>query len=148
MLPTKCKRYELSFGYAPNGNLLEKRVFDANSHNLVGRRYQIMRVRDVFGIQDKKTAGALTNPLHQPLVASALDERLDAVERITGAAAGGVVGGFGPFVNHRSGKAEVGGNFFRGGFFEDFAQQFVGLHDETMAKLGKVGKREAAINLR
>ena len=102
----------------------------------------------------KKPAGALANPLDEPVIAGACEQRLDAVERIAGAAAGlpgrsfrakagGVVGRFGPFIDHRKRQAEVGGDLFGCLVLENLAQQFVGLHDQTMKKPWPIGKREA-----
>jgi len=48
-------------------------------------------VRRILRIFNKKAAGSLANPLHEPVVAGALEQGLDAVERIARAAAGGVV---------------------------------------------------------
>ena len=56
---------------------------------------------------------------------------------------GGVVRRFGPFINHGKRQAEVGGDLFGGFFVENLAQQFVGLHGQTMEKRGGIGKREA-----
>ena len=111
--------------------------------DLIGGRNQKMWMGGVFGVEDEKAAGALANPLDEPVVAGALQQRLDAVERIAGAAARGVVRRFGPLVNHGKRQAKVGGDLFGGFFVEDLAQQFVGMHDETMEKPGGIGKREA-----
>ena len=111
--------------------------------DLVGGRDEEMRMRRVLGVDDEKAAGALANPLDVPVVAGAGQQRLDAVERVAGAAARGVVRRFGPFVNHGKRQAEVGGDLFGGLFVENLAQQFVGVHDETMEKQGGIGKREA-----
>lgn len=113
-------------------------------HNLVGGGNEKSGVRRVLRIQDEETAGALADPLHEPVVAGALDERLDAVEGIVNAAAGGV--GFAPFVDHGGGEFEVGGDFLVLLFFKDFAEEFVGLHGLKMLKRGIVGKREAITN--
>lgn len=102
-----------------------------------------MRMRRVLGVEDEKAAGALANPLDEPVVGGALQQSLDAVERVAGAAARGVVWRFGPFVNHGKRQAEVSGDLFGGFFVENLAQQFVGVHDETMEKRGGIGKREA-----
>lgn len=111
--------------------------------NLVGSRNQKMRVRRGFRIEDEKSACALANPLDEPVVAGAFQQRLNAVERIAGAAARGVVRRFGPLVNHGKRQAKVGGDLFGGFFVEDLVQQFVGVHGETMEKPGGIGKREA-----
>ena len=111
--------------------------------DLIGGRNQKMWMGGVFGVEDEKAAGALANPLNKPLVAGAFQQRLNAVERIAGAAAGGVVRRFSPFVNHGKRQAEVGGDLFGGFFVKDLAQQFVGMHGQTMEKPGGIGKREA-----
>ena len=59
------------------------------------------------------------------------------------AKAGGVVGRFGLFIDHRKRQAEVGGDLFGRLVRENLAQQFVGLHDQTMKKPWPIGKREA-----
>jgi hypothetical protein len=113
--------------------------------DLIGGWNQEMRMRRVLRIKDEKAAGALANPLDEPVVPGALEQRLDAVEGIAGAAAGGVVRRFGPFVNHGKRQAEVGGDLFGSLFIEDLVQQFVGMHGGTMEKPGNIGKREASI---
>jgi hypothetical protein len=115
-------------------------------HDLVRRRNQEMRMRRVFGVLDEKSAGALADPLDEPFVAGALDERLDAVERIVNSAAGLVLGGFGPFVDDGGGQADVSGDLFGRGLVKNFAEQFVGLHGVKMVKRRKLGKREAIPN--
>ena len=65
-------------------------------NNLVGGRNEKMRVRRVLRVHDEKPAGALADPLDEALVASALDERLNAVKRVADI---GIR--LGPFVNHR-----------------------------------------------
>jgi hypothetical protein len=82
--------------------------------------------------------------LHEPGVAGAAEQRLDAVQRILDAAALGFAR-LRPFVNHGGGEFEVGGNFLRCFGIEDFAEQFVGFHDEKMGKCGGLGKREAML---
>jgi hypothetical protein len=103
-------------------------------HDLVRRRNQEVRMRRVLGIQNKKSARALANPLDEPLVAGALHERLDAVEGIFHAAARRVARRLRPFVDHGGREFEVGGNFLGRFFLKDFAQQFVGFHAATMPK--------------
>ena len=98
-----------------------------------------MRKRRILRIQNEKSAGTLANPLHQPVIAGAFEESFHAVKRIADAAAGGVR--LAPFVNHRSGKAEVGGDFLGLAFLKNFAEQFVGLHGGKMEKRGGIGKR-------
>jgi hypothetical protein len=104
-----------------------------------------MRMRRVLRIKDEKATSALANPLDEPVVAGALQERLNAVERIAGAAARRVIRRLGPFVNHGKRQAEVGGDLFGSLFVEDLVQQFVGMHGETMEKRDGIGKREASI---
>src|SRR5208282_5890595 len=104
--------------------------------DLVGGRNQKMRMRRVLGVEDEKAAGTLANPLDKPVVAGALQQRFDAVERVAGAAAGGVVRRLGPFIDHRKRQAEIGGDLFGGFFVENLAQQFIGMHDGTMEKRG------------
>ena len=82
-------------------------------HDLVGGGNQIMWMRDGPGILDKEAVGALANPLGDALVPGAFDQRLQAVERVAHAAAGGVFRRFGPFVKHRCGKAQIFGHLFR-----------------------------------
>ena len=115
-------------------------------HNLVGGRDQIMRMRGVFRVEDEKTACALANPLDEPVIAGAGEQGFNPVERIAGTAAGGVVWGFGPLINHGKRQAEIGGDLFGRLFFENLAQQFVGLHGQTMKKPGPLGKREARLS--
>ena len=103
-----------------------------------------MRLRNVLGVLNEKSAGLLANPLGNPPVAGASEQRLDAVEGIADAAASGVFGLLGPFVNRRNGQAQVVGNLFGLLGFEDFAQQFMGLHGEKMWQRGALGKREAS----
>ena len=133
-------------------------------HNLVRGGNQIMRVGNVPGILNEEPAGALANPLDEPVVAGAVKQGFDAVKRVARAATGlpgrlvrhrlGVGGSFrtkasgvgrrlGPFVNHGKRQAEIGGDLFGRPFFENFAQQLVGLHDQTMKKLRTIGKLEA-----
>jgi len=49
-----------------------------------------------------------------------------------------------PIVNHGGGQLQIGGNFLRRLFVEDFAEQFVRLHGGNMEKRGALGKREPA----
>ena len=107
-----------------------------------------MRVRNIFGILNEEPAGALANPLDEPVVAGAGQQGFDAVERVAGAAARGVVRRFGPFINHGKGQADVGGDLFGGLLVEDLAQQFVGMHGQTMEKRGVLGKREARLEFK
>jgi hypothetical protein len=111
--------------------------------NLVGGWNQVMRMRGVPGVENEKAPGALANPLDEPMVPSALEQRFDAVKRVAGAAARGVVRRLGPFIDHRKRQAEIGGDLFGRLIFENLAQQFVGLHDQTMKKPRMIGKREA-----
>jgi len=111
--------------------------------DLIGGRNQKMRMRRMLRVLNEKTPGTLANPLDEPVVAGALEQRFNAVERIAGAAARGVVRRLGPFINHGKGQAEVGGDLFGGLLVEDLAQQFIGMHGQTMEKRGGVGKREA-----
>jgi len=116
--------------------------------DLVGGGNQEMRMRRVLRVLNEEPAGALANPLDEPVVAGAGQQRFDAVERVAGAAAGGVIRRFGPFINHGKGQAKVGGDLFGGLFVEDLAQQFVGMHGQTMEKRGGVGKREAQLEFK
>ena len=54
----------------------------------------------------------------------------------------GVFGRLGPFINHRNRQADVVGDLFGRFRLENFAQEFVGLHGQTMKKMGLIGKRE------
>lgn len=116
-------------------------------HNLVGRRDQIMRLRNVLRILNKKSAGALADPLRDPLVTGALQQRFNAVERIGNAAPAGPAGRFrmmtgavsrrfSPFVNYGYRQADILGDLFGRFCFEDLAQKLMGLHasdDEKIA---------------
>jgi len=99
-------------------------------------------MRRVLRIQNEEATRALADLLDEPLVAGALVERLDAVERIADARAC-VARRLRPFVNHGGREVEVGGDFLGRFLVEDFAEQFVGLHDATMRKRRNFGKREA-----
>lgn len=55
--------------------------------NLVGGWNQKMRMWRVFRVQDEKAAGALANPLDEPVVAGAGQQTFNAVKWIAGAAA-------------------------------------------------------------
>ena len=102
--------------------------------DLVGGGDEEMGVRRVLGIFDEKAAGALANPLHEAMVARALEQGFDAVERVGGAAPGGVIRGLRPLIDHGQGEAEVGGDLFGGLFVKNLAEELVGLHGETMEK--------------
>ncbi len=90
--------------------------------DLVRRRNQKMRMRRIFGIEDKKSPRALANPLDEPMIAGALQQGFDAVERIDRAAARSFIGRFSPFVDHRGRQAEVSGDLFGRFIFKNFAQ--------------------------
>ena len=68
--------------------------------DLVGGRHEKVRVRGVPGVADEKAPGMLANPLDETLIAGAFDEGLHPVKRVHGAAAGGMVRRFRPFVEH------------------------------------------------
>jgi len=79
--------------------------------NLIRGGNQKIGMRQVgFGIQDEKSACALAKPLDKAMVFGAFEERFDAVKWIGCAAAGCGFRWLGPFVNHGSRKAEVGGD--------------------------------------
>jgi hypothetical protein len=101
-------------------------------------------MRRVLRVLDEKSARALANPLHEPVVAGAFEQRLDAVERIADAAARDAR--LGPFVNHRGREFEVGGDVLGFSFFQNLAHEFVGMHGLKMVRRGKVCKREAITN--
>jgi hypothetical protein len=111
--------------------------------NLIGGGNEVMRMRDVLWVLNEESAGALANPLNEPVITSASQQGFDAVERVTGAAAGGVIRRFSPFIDHGEGQAEIGGDLFGRLFLENLAQQLVGLHGQTMKKSGPIGKSEA-----
>jgi len=110
--------------------------------DLIGRRNQKMRMRRVFGIEDEKAAGALAKPLDEAMIAGALEQRFNAVQRIFDAAAFAFAR-LRPLVNHGGGEFEIGGDLFGRLLFKDVAEQFVGLHGVKMGKCGRLGKREA-----
>ena len=109
-------------------------------HNLVGGGNEVMRMRDVLWILNKEATGALANPLDQAVVPGAGEQGFNSVKRIAGAAAGSMIGRLSPFVNHGQGEAEVGGDLFGRLFLENLAQQFVGLHGQTMGNRRNLGK--------
>ena len=110
--------------------------------NLVGGGNEVMRMRDVLWILNKETAGALAYPLDQPVVASAGEEGFNTIKRIAGAAAGSMIWRLSPFIDHGERESEVGGDLFGRLFLENLAQQFVGLHGQTMGNRPKLGKQE------
>jgi len=110
--------------------------------NLVGGGNQVMRLRNVLGVLNKKAAGALANPLGNPMIAGALEQCFNAVKRVGNAAATGVFGRLGPFINHRNRQADVLGDLLGRLRLKNLTQQFVGLHDQTMKKPALAGKRE------
>lgn len=92
--------------------------------DLVGGGNQEMGVRCVSGIEDKKTAGTLAEPLDEAMVLGALEEGFDAVERVLNilAALGWRLG---PLVDHGGGKFQVGGDLLGRLFLEDLSEQFM-----------------------
>ena len=78
-----------------------------------------------LGIENEEAAGALADPLNQPPVAGAAQQRLDTVERVRAAAARGLVGWFGPFVDHRQRKTEFRGDLLGTALLEHLAQNFM-----------------------
>jgi len=110
--------------------------------DLVGGGDQEMGMRRVLGIQDEEAAGTLAEPLNEPVVAGALEERLDAVQWVFNAAAL-VLRRLRPFVDHGGRELEVGGDFLGRFLVEDGAEQFVGFHGATMRKPRNFGKSEA-----
>ena len=113
--------------------------------DLVGGGNQVMRMRRILRVDDEKTACALANPLDEPVITGAGEQSLDAVERVAGAAARGVIRRFSPFINHGKRQAELGGDLFGRLFLKYLVQQLVGLHSQTMKKPGLIGKREASL---
>ncbi len=101
-----------------------------------------MRVRRVLGIEDEKAARALAQPLDEPMVAGALEQRFNAIERILNAATA-ICRGLGPLINHGRGKIEVGGNLLGRLFVKNLAEQFVGFHAAKMKELAPLGKLKA-----
>ena len=84
-----------------------------------------------LGIQDEKTAGALTNPLNEPVIGRAAKQRFNAVERIGRAAAAAIIR-LRPFVNRGKGQTEFCGDLFGAAFLENLAQKFMRLHHIKM----------------
>ena len=80
-----------------------------------------------FGIENEKPAGALADPLHEPMIARVTQQRFHAIERIGRAAAGAFVR-LGPLVNHRERQPGFRSHLFDVGLLKDLAQEFMGLH--------------------
>ena len=90
-------------------------------NNFVGRGNEKFGMCVVgLGIFDEETAGPLANPLDEARVAADALERLDAVERINGAAAGSRIGWLGPLINHGKGKAQFRRDGLGAAFLEHF----------------------------
>lgn len=116
--------------------------------DFVGRRDEVVGVgRVTFGILDEEAATALADPVDDAQVIGRTEQRINAVERIGGAAAGGFVRRFRPFVDHGQGKIQVGGNLLGARALQDFAQNFMGMHGGKMRRGPEVGKREGGGDL-
>jgi hypothetical protein len=63
--------------------------------------------------------------LNEARVFGALDECVDAVERVGAAAAGGCVTGLGPLIDHGERESEAGGHLLGTVLLKYFAQEFV-----------------------
>jgi hypothetical protein len=111
--------------------------------DLVGGGNQEMGMRGVLGVEDEKASGALAEPLDQARVAGGFQEGFESVERVGGAASGGMVRRFRPLVYHRGRQAQLGGDLLRRGLVKHLAQQFVGVHAGKMAKVRRLGKSDA-----
>jgi hypothetical protein len=110
-------------------------------HNLIGGRDQEIGVGPMdLGIVDEKAAGPFAEPLDQPGVLGAFEERFDAVQWVGGTAAGaGLLRCLGPFINERDGQPQVGGDLLRIAFVENLPEQLVGF--PARAKLSLVVPR-------
>ena len=103
-------------------------------HDLIGGGDKECRVRvGGFGIADEKSAGVLADPVNEAGVVRDADERLHAVEGIDRAAAVALVR-FRPFINHRQRKSEIGCDLLGAGGFKNFAEEFMRLHAQVLAK--------------
>ena len=70
-------------------------------HDFIGGGNQVGRVGLVeFRVKDEKPAGSLADPLDDSAVLGTAQQRIQAIQRISAAAARGVVGRLGPLVDH------------------------------------------------
>ena len=103
-------------------------------HDLVGRGHEVDRVRPGrLRVADEEAARPLANPMDNPRVVGAADERLDAVERIGRAAAGAVVR-FGPLVDHGERKTQLRGDLFGAALLKNFLEYFMRFHAVNPSK--------------
>ena len=95
-------------------------------HDFIGGGDQVggMRVGGL-GILDEEAPGALADPLDEARVVGAADQRVDAVQRVGAAAAGGGIARLGPLVDHRKREPQLGGHLLGAAPLEDFTQDFV-----------------------
>ena len=94
--------------------------------DLIGRRNQKRRVRLVgLRIEDEKSACPLANPLHQPAVIGATQQRVNAIQGIGAAAAGGDIRRLRPFVNHGQRQPKLRGHLLGTALLEYIAQNLV-----------------------
>ena len=80
-----------------------------------------------LGIENEESSSPLANPLHEPAVIGAIQQRFDAVKWV-GAAAGGArrsFGRFSPLINHRKRQPQLRGHLLGAALLEDFAQKLM-----------------------
>jgi len=78
--------------------------------NLVGGRDQVMGMRRILGIQDKKAPGPLAKPLDEPVIPGAGKQRLHPIQGVFNSAALALAR-LRPFVNHRRRKLQISRHF-------------------------------------
>src|SRR5437870_3426879 len=100
LFPACANVFRLLFGdmVVRRGGRNDRQQVGEFLNDLVGCGHEMNRMRpDRLGVFDEEPAGPFTNPVNNPGVVGAADQRFDAVEWIGGAAAAAIIR-LGPFV--------------------------------------------------